>query len=84
MSVPASVPVGNPAAPPVEARVQGSSGEVELSIEDAAAITAEARAMFDPVLEIKDGRAVMPDGPGWGVRIKPAWLASADRRVSGG
>ena len=31
--------------------------------------------MFDPALEMKDGRAVMPDGPGWGVRIKPEWLA---------
>ena len=22
--------------------------------------------MFDPMLEMKDGRAVMPEGPGWG------------------
>jgi L-alanine-DL-glutamate epimerase-like enolase superfamily enzyme len=59
------------------------AGEVEFSIEDDAAITKQARAMFDPVLEMKDGRAVMPQGPGWGVRIKPEWLASAERRVSG-
>ena len=58
------------------------AGEVEFSIEDDAAISRQARAMFDPVLEMKDGRAVMPDGPGWGVRIKPDWLAAAERRVT--
>jgi len=58
------------------------AGEVEFSIEDDAAITRQARAMFDPILEMKDGRAVMPDGPGWGVRIKPEWLAGADRKVT--
>jgi L-alanine-DL-glutamate epimerase-like enolase superfamily enzyme len=59
------------------------AGEVEFSIEDAAAITREARAMFDPVLEMREGRAVMPEGPGWGVRIKSEWLAAAERRASG-
>jgi L-alanine-DL-glutamate epimerase-like enolase superfamily enzyme len=58
------------------------AGEVEFSIEEDAGITKQARAMFDPVLEMKDGRAVMPDGPGWGVRIKPAWLANADRKIT--
>jgi L-alanine-DL-glutamate epimerase-like enolase superfamily enzyme len=58
------------------------AGEVEFSIEADAGITRQARAMFDPVLEMKDGRAVMPDGPGWGVRIKPDWLAGAEHRVS--
>ena len=58
------------------------AGEVEFSIEDDAAISRLARAMFDPALEMKDGRAVMPDGPGWGVRIKPDWLAAAEHRVT--
>jgi L-alanine-DL-glutamate epimerase-like enolase superfamily enzyme len=58
------------------------AGEVEFSIEDDASITRQARAMFDPALEMKDGRAVMPDGPGWGVRIKPEWLAGAERKVT--
>ena len=58
------------------------AGEVEFSIEDDAAITVQARAMFNPVLEMKEGRAVMPEGPGWGVRIKPQWLASAERRIT--
>jgi L-alanine-DL-glutamate epimerase-like enolase superfamily enzyme len=59
-----------------------NAGGVEFSIEDDAAITRQARAMFDPVLEMKDGRAVMPEGPGWGVRIKADWLAGAERRQS--
>ena len=58
------------------------AGEVEFSIEDDAAITRQARAMFDPALELKDGRAVMPEGPGWGVRIKADWLAGANRQVT--
>jgi len=60
------------------------AGEVEFSIEDDAAITRQARAMFDPALEMKDGRAVMPEGPGWGVRIKAEWLAGANRQVTPG
>jgi L-alanine-DL-glutamate epimerase-like enolase superfamily enzyme len=59
------------------------AGEVEFSIEADAAITKLARSMFDPILEMKDGKAVMPEGPGWGVRIKPEWLAAAERRVTG-
>jgi L-alanine-DL-glutamate epimerase-like enolase superfamily enzyme len=58
------------------------AGEVEFSIENDAAITREARAMFDPVLEMQEGRAIMPDGPGWGVRIKPDWLAAATHKAS--
>jgi L-alanine-DL-glutamate epimerase-like enolase superfamily enzyme len=60
------------------------AGEVEFSIEDDASISRQARAMFDPALEMKEGRAWMPDGPGWGVRINPEWLARAERRVTQG
>jgi len=59
------------------------AGEVEFSVEADAAITKLARSMFDPILEMKEGKAVMPEGPGWGVRIKPEWLAAAERRVTG-
>jgi L-alanine-DL-glutamate epimerase-like enolase superfamily enzyme len=31
---------------------------------------------------MKDGRAVMPEGPGWGVRIKADWLAGAEHRLT--
>jgi L-alanine-DL-glutamate epimerase-like enolase superfamily enzyme len=57
-------------------------GEVEFSIEADSPMTTRAQAMFDPILEMKDGKAVMPDGPGWGVRIKPEWLAAAIRRAT--
>jgi len=60
------------------------AGEVEFSIESDAPITRQARSMFDPILEMKEGKALMPEGPGWGVRIKPEWVAAAERRVSGG
>ena len=84
---------GLPPRPPRDQRVTGDrfddapagtlpkAGEVEFSIEDDAAIARLARAMFDAVLEMNDGRAVMPDRPGWDVRIKPDWLAAADRRI---
>lgn len=57
-------------------------GEVEFSIEAESAMTRQARMMFDPVLEMKDGHAVMPEGPGWGVRIRQEWLNRAARRVT--
>lgn len=57
-------------------------GEVEFSIEAESAMTRQARAMFDPVLEMKDGKAVMPEGPGWGIRVKPGWLDAARHRIT--
>lgn len=38
--------------------------------------------LFDPPPAIEEGRLRIPDGPGWGVTINPAWLESAERRVS--
>ena len=38
--------------------------------------------LFAPVLEVHDGHAAFPEGPGWGVTVNPAWLARADRQVS--
>lgn len=58
-------------------------GEVEFSIEADAGITKLARAMFEPALTVKDGRAVMPEGPGWGIRVKEDWLGQAEHRVTG-
>jgi len=57
-------------------------GEVEFSIEDDSPITQLARAMFDPVLKMEGGMAVMPEGPGWGVRINTKWLESAEHKTS--
>ena len=30
---------------------------------------------------IEDGHVTVPDAPGWGVQINPAWLDKADYRV---
>ncbi len=38
--------------------------------------------LFEPALVTRDGRVAVPDGPGWGVEINPAWLAAADYQVS--
>jgi L-alanine-DL-glutamate epimerase-like enolase superfamily enzyme len=35
-----------------------------------------------PVLEARDGKVRIPDAPGWGVTVNPAWLARCERRVS--
>jgi L-alanine-DL-glutamate epimerase-like enolase superfamily enzyme len=34
-------------------------------------------ALYSPALEVKAGRVRIPDGPGWGVTINPAWLKAA-------
>lgn len=31
---------------------------------------------------VRDGHVTVPDAPGWGVEIHPAWLARAERQVS--
>ena len=41
-----------------------------------------ARDLYQPALEARDGHVTIPEGPGWGVTISPAWLAEAERRES--
>jgi L-alanine-DL-glutamate epimerase-like enolase superfamily enzyme len=38
--------------------------------------------IFRPALAVRDGTVEIPDGPGWGVEIDPAWLERAARQVS--
>ena len=38
--------------------------------------------LFHPVLEARDGKVQIPEGPGWGVEISPDWLSRAEHRVS--
>lgn len=38
--------------------------------------------LFSPALEAQDGRVPIPDGPGWGVAINPAWLKNASYQMS--
>jgi len=51
---------------------------VEFSIES----TPWTEGLFEPPLEVKDGMVQIPEGPGWGVTINPAWLANAEYQVS--
>lgn len=39
--------------------------------------------VFEPALEVSDGVLPMPDAePGWGVRVREAWLESATAETS--
>jgi L-alanine-DL-glutamate epimerase-like enolase superfamily enzyme len=38
--------------------------------------------IYDPVLQVVDGQVAIPAGPGWGVEIRPEWLARAKYQVS--
>jgi L-alanine-DL-glutamate epimerase-like enolase superfamily enzyme len=38
--------------------------------------------LYFPTLEVKDGKVKIPDEPGWGVKINPAWLEKADYKKS--
>ena len=38
--------------------------------------------MFRPALVAQDGSVAIPDGPGWGVEIEPAWLERATHQIS--
>jgi len=40
-------------------------------------------SLFQPALEVREGKVRIPDGPGWGVMINPEWLAKAKREVTG-
>jgi len=38
--------------------------------------------LFAPALEVIDGKAAIPDGPGWGIQINPDWLQDAAYQIS--
>ena len=38
--------------------------------------------IYGPELVAEDGKVRIPDGPGWGVEINPAWLEQAEHQVS--
>jgi len=33
-------------------------------------------------LVVRDGKVSIPDGPGWGITIRPEWLEKADYEIS--
>jgi len=51
---------------------------MEFSIEP----TSWAKDIYQPELQVRDGKVAIPDGPGWGVALNPAWLEKAERRIS--
>ena len=60
------------------AAIPNAGAHVEFTIES----NDWAKDLYDPSLEVRDGKVAVPDGPGWGVTINPAWLAKAERQIS--
>ncbi|MGC9453865.1 MAG: mandelate racemase/muconate lactonizing enzyme family protein [Phycisphaerae bacterium] len=38
--------------------------------------------LYEPNLEVRDGEVAVPEGPGWGVTVRPQWLETAEHRIS--
>jgi hypothetical protein len=38
--------------------------------------------LYQPALQVRDGKVAIPSGPGWGVTINPEWLNKAKSEVS--
>jgi L-alanine-DL-glutamate epimerase-like enolase superfamily enzyme len=55
---------------------------LEFSIEGADYYPWQEGLYVESPYEILDGKATIPDAPGWGVEIDPAWLADATREIS--
>ncbi|MBN2136325.1 MAG: twin-arginine translocation signal domain-containing protein [Sedimentisphaerales bacterium] len=60
------------------AAIPNAGDYVEFSIEK----TPWAEGLYRPALEVNDGKAGIPEGPGWGVTINPKWLESAQHQIS--
>lgn len=58
--------------------IPNAGAYVEFSIEP----PGWTRDLLVPVLEAHDGKVQIPDAPGWGVTVSPAWLSAADHQVS--
>ncbi len=61
--------------------IENAGPYVEFSIEGLDYYPWQA-GLFSPALEARDGRVQIPDGPGWGIEINPAWLAKAKYQIS--
>jgi L-alanine-DL-glutamate epimerase-like enolase superfamily enzyme len=58
--------------------IPNAGPHIEFSIEP----TSWTEDLFSPTLEVIDGKVQIPEGPGWGVEVSPAWLEAADYQVS--
>ena len=54
---------------------------VEFSIEPSAYYPWQ-EGLFRPALVARDGKVQIPEGPGWGVEIDPAWLEASQYQIS--
>jgi L-alanine-DL-glutamate epimerase-like enolase superfamily enzyme len=61
--------------------IAGAGPYVEFSIENPDYYPWQD-GMFRPALVAQDGNVAIPDGPGWGVEIEPAWLERATHQKS--
>jgi L-alanine-DL-glutamate epimerase-like enolase superfamily enzyme len=61
--------------------IENAGPYVEFSIEGLDYYPWQA-GLFNPVLEVRDGRVQIPNGPGWGVEINADWLAGATYQIS--
>ncbi len=60
------------------AAIPNAGAHVEFSIED----SPWTDDLFEPAMKVEDGKVAVPEGPGWGVKINPRWLAQAERQTS--
>jgi L-alanine-DL-glutamate epimerase-like enolase superfamily enzyme len=51
---------------------------MEYSIEDSRWV----QGLYEPALEVTQGRVQVPQGPGWGVTVRADWLQRAQRQIS--
>jgi len=55
---------------------------VEFSIEPDEGYYPWQAGIFDPAPLVRDGRVAIPDGAGWGIEVRPAWLEASRHRLS--
>ncbi|HEU0193990.1 MAG TPA: mandelate racemase/muconate lactonizing enzyme family protein [Gaiellales bacterium] len=63
------------------AAIANAGDYVELSIEGPEYYPWQY-GLYQPELQVVDGRLAAPDGPGWGVEPDPRWLAQSSARTS--
>lgn len=55
---------------------------VEFSIEPNDGYYPWQEGLYRPVLEARDGKVAIPEGPGWGVEVNPDWLQQSRHQQS--
>ena len=58
--------------------IPNAGAYVEFGLED----EPWGKGIYSPALTVRDGAVAIPDEPGWGVTITPAWIEKAHRQVS--